>query len=136
MKEEVHAKSSVDGHTLEHLFACFPDDDIVSDMVLVGEVLELRHKLVEERVAGVGCSMDSLCYIATALGWMGVPDKIGEALSDIIVVCTRQTRQCRALLDGLGDVVEMEEHGGGDVARDMICRLSIILGMTTKHFTC
>lgn len=115
-KEEVHAEPSIDGHTLEELFTCFSVDDIVSDMVFACEVLELRDKLVEEGEMGVGSGVNSLCYIATALGWLGVSDEASEALGDVVIIGVGQTRVCRGVLDGLGDVVEMEEHGGGYVA--------------------
>lgn len=124
-KEEVHAESSVDGHTLEEFFSCFSVDDKVSDIVFAGEGLELRHKFVEERVMGVGCGVNSLCYIAAAPGWLGVLDKARKTLGDVVVVCTGQTRLCLDVLDGFGDVVEIQVHGGRYVAMDMICGLSI-----------
>jgi len=125
-KEEVHPESSVNGHTLEELFSCFSVDDKVSDMVFAGEGLELRHKFMEEGVVGVGCGVNSLCHIATALGWVGVLDKASETFSDVVVVCTGQTRLCLDVLDGFGDVVEVEVHGGGYVAMDMSPLIYII----------
>ena len=124
-KEKVHAESGIDGHTLEELFASLSVDDIVSDMVFIGEVLELRHDFVEERDRAVGWGVNALCHIASAVGRMGVSDKAGEAFSDVVVVGARQTRLCREVLDGFGDLMELQVHGdGGDVAVDMICRLS------------
>ena len=127
-KEEMHAESSVDGHTLEEFFSCFPIDNKVSDMEFVGEGLELRHKFVEERMMGVGCAVNSVRYIAAAL--RRVLDKASKTLGDVVVVCTGQTRLCFDVLDGFGDVVETQVHGGGRVAMDMMSLIYI------SDFTC
>lgn len=111
-KEEVHAESSVDGHALKELFACFPVDDKVSDMVLVGEVLELRDEFMEDGMTGMGCGMDAQGYVAAVLGRISVLDELSEALRDVVIVGAGQRRMCRDLFDGFGEVVEMQEHGG------------------------
>lgn len=47
VEEQMHADAGVDGHGFEELLVRPADDDIVSDVVLVGEVLEAGDQLVE-----------------------------------------------------------------------------------------